>query len=449
MNLLAITKHAMLIERLRTAFEGAGHAVTVVPDHLHALAFEAWNGAHLMLVDAEGDPMDGYRLCHLLRAESRSLFRNLPIFLILDHPVGDDDRTRLAEADGDGFVEADASIETLLTTLGPLMEGALLRGQDARATLLAQGLSARHASRIAEVVRHLGFTLQACAPKDLFQAAMDLHPPILFMGLGGPVDKLQTALQGLTGLSRAPYPILVGKLPSEAAQRRLLTAGAMDWLTPPLSSPMLLHACRKAVEWIHGKRIRAECRFQINDLVEQHSLLELETSTLRSQVLTDSLTELLNRRAFDQHLEHAVNQWERHRRAFVLILGDLDYFKLINDRFGHLVGDQVLKAVAQRISSSLRRSDLAFRIGGEEFAIILSESSLHAGAEVAEKIRRRIDEQPVTLDSGQNVFPTMSFGLGSPDGAGSAALFARVDQALYAAKRKGRNRVELLAAAEL
>ena len=117
MNLLAITKHAMLIERLRTAFEGAGHAVTVVPDHLHALAFEAWNGAHLMLVDAEGDPMDGYRLCHLLRAESRSLFRNLPIFLILDHPVGDDDRTRLAEADGDGFVEADA-LELAIGYLG-------------------------------------------------------------------------------------------------------------------------------------------------------------------------------------------------------------------------------------------------------------------------------------------------------------------------------------------
>jgi len=444
MNLLAITKHAMLIERLRTAFEGAGHAVTVVPDHLHALASEAWNGAHLMLVDAEGDPLDGYRLCHLLRAESRSLFRNLPIFLILEHPAADEDRARLVEVDGDGFVEADASIQNLLTILGPLMEGALRRGQDARGILLAQGLPARQTSRIAEVVRHLGFTLQDCAPGDLFQAARDLHPPILFMGLGSSVDQLQAGLQSLGGLSRAPYPILVGRLPAEAEQRRLLTAGAMDWLTPPLSSPMTLHACRKAVEWIHVKRIQAECRFQINDLVEQRSVLQLETSALRSQVLTDSLTELLNRRAFDQHLEHAVNQWERHHRAFVLILGDLDYFKLINDRFGHLVGDQVLKAVAQRISASLRRSDLAFRIGGEEFAIILTESSLNAGAEVAEKIRRRIDEQPVTLDSGQNVFPTMSFGLGTPDGTDSAALFARVDQALYGAKRKGRNRVEVL-----
>jgi len=443
MNLLAITQHAMLLERLRTAFEGAGHSVTVVQDHLHALANEAWKGSHLLVVDASGEPLDGYRLCHLLRAESRTLFRNLPIFLVLDHPPTEQDQARLLEMDGDGFLEADASIQTLLTLLGPLLEGAMLR-QRVRAPLLALAVPPAQTARIAEVVKHLGFELQAGAREDMARLIEALRPPVLFLGLGRSLDQAQATLRSLAALPRTPYPILVGPLPSEAGQRRLLTAGAMDWLTPPLSGPMMLHACRKAVEWIHMRRIQDECRCQIKDLAEQRRVLELETSALRNEVLTDPLTELLNRRAFSQHLEHAVNQWERHRRSFVLILGDLDYFKLINDRFGHLVGDQVLKAVAQRISSSLRRSDLAFRIGGEEFAILLSESGLHAGAEVAEKIRRRIDEQPVTLDSGQNVFPTMSFGLGAPDSAEGAALFARVDQALYLAKRKGRNRIELL-----
>lgn len=69
---------------------------------------------------------------------------------------------------------------------------------------------------------------------------------------------------------------------------------------------------------------------------------------------TDPLTELLNRRAFDQNLDHAVRQWERHRRAFVLVLGDVDHFKLINDRFGHPVGDEVLRQLAIRIRSALR-----------------------------------------------------------------------------------------------
>jgi diguanylate cyclase (GGDEF)-like protein len=444
MNILAITRHPMLQERLRTAFEGAGHCVTVVPDHLHALANEAWNGAHLLLVDAEGDPLDGYRLCHLLRAESRVLFRNLPIFLILDHPPSEWDQARLQEMDGDGFIDADASIHSLLTTLGQLMDGPTPISPGHRTSLLATALPATRTAQIREVVKHLGFGLELCARKDLLPAIRDLRPPVLFMGLGGSVDRTQAALQSLAALPQTPYPIMVGHLPDEPAQRRLLMAGAMDWLPLPLSGPMMLHACRKAVEWIHIKRIQHECQFQIKDLVEQRRTLELETSALRSEVLTDSLTELLNRRAFNQHLEYAINQWERHHRSFVLILSDLDYFKLINDRFGHLVGDQVLKAVAQRITASLRRSDLAFRIGGEEFAVILTESSLPAGAEVAEKIRRRIDEHPVALESGQKVFPTMSFGVGAQDAADSASLFARVDQCLYVAKRKGRNRVEVM-----
>lgn len=445
MNLLAITRHEMLIERLRTAFEGAGHRIIVVPDHLHALANEAWNGAHLMVVDSAGSPLDGFRLCNLLRVESRSLFRNLPVFLVLDHPAGPVDQARLAEVDGDGFLDANASLHQLLTALGPLMEGAATpRGPRLRTTLLATGLTRGQTARIGEVAQHLGFELDTCARADLLQRARDLRAPILFLGRGRSVEACQALLQGLASLSRPPYPILVGPLPDEAGQRRLFTAGAMEWLVPPLSGPLLLHACRRAVEWIHIKRIQMECQVQLNDLVERRKVLELETSALRSEVLTDSLTELLNRRAFNQHLEHAVNQWERHRRSFVLILGDLDYFKLINDRFGHLVGDQVLRAVAQRMQASLRRSDLAFRIGGEEFAIILPESGLRAGADVAEKVRRRIDEAPVTLESGQNVFPTMSFGIGVPDDAGCATLFARVDQALYVAKRKGRNRIEVL-----
>ena len=240
-----------------------------------------------------------------------------------------------------------------------------------------------------------------------------------------------------------PATILVGGPVPEGSQRRLLNLAA-DWLELPLSAPLLLHRCRKALEGIHVKRLKQEYQRQISEMAHRRALLEMEASALRSEVLTDALTELLNRRAFSQNLEHAVSQWERHQRSFVLILGDLDYFKLINDRFGHLVGDLVLKAVGQRIRSSLRRSDLAFRIGGEEFAVLLMETSVQAGLDVAEKIRRRIEETPLTLESGQTVFPTMSFGVGTPDGQDAGKLFLRVDEALYLAKHKGRNRVELM-----
>jgi diguanylate cyclase (GGDEF)-like protein len=192
---------------------------------------------------------------------------------------------------------------------------------------------------------------------------------------------------------------------------------------------------------MHARRIQTEFESAIHDLRERRSMLEIEAAALRNEVLTDPLTELLNRRAFDQNLDHAMRQWERHRRAFVLVLGDVDHFKLINDRFGHPVGDEVLQQLAATIRSALRKSDLAFRIGGEEFAVLLTETSVKAGAEVAEKLRRLIDEDPVVLPSGQTIFPTMSFGVGGPGAITLATLMAQVDKALYQAKHLGRNRV--------
>ena len=444
MNLLAITQHTPLLERLRTAFEGAGHQVNAVPDQLSTLATEAWNQAHLILVDAHGDPMDGYRLCNLLRGESRALFRNLPIFIILDRAPEDEDRVRLLEADGDGFIDRDASIQRLLKVIGPLLDGPVTPSGRAQVPLLACGVPKADALYISEVVHHYGFTLACCAPGDLLNVLRESRPSLLFQGLDEAGEQAMEVLRSLQDLPQAPYPVLVGPILPETQQRRLLTAGAMDWLTLPLSAPMITHVVRRAMEWRHARRVQHECQVQISDLVGRRALLEMEASALRNEVLTDPLTELLNRRAFDQNLEHAIHQWERHRRSFVLIIGDLDYFKLINDRFGHLVGDLVLKSVAQRIHATLRRSDLAFRIGGEEFAILLSETTLAAGLEVAEKIRHRIDDTPLTLDSGQSVFPTMSFGIGGPDQEDSSNLFERVDQALYMAKHKGRNRVEVM-----
>ena len=443
MIILAITKHTGLVETLRTAFEGAGHQVRVMPDPLQALAAEAWNGAHLILADADAEPMDGYRFCHLLRGESRMLFRNLPIFLVLDHPPAAADQAALEAADGDGFLEVASSLHALLGTLGPLLEGVGNRPGGPLIPALAHGLRRLVADRIAEAVRHYGFELRICTRRELDAALAGPRPALLFLGVDATGEKAQSVLRIVDDPARAPYTVLVGGRVPEPVQRKLLVSGAMDWLGLPLSGPMLLHVCRKALEWVHMRRLKAEYQRQIHEMNERRVHLEMEASALRSEVLTDPLTELLNRRAFTQNLELAVNQWERHRRPFVLVLGDLDYFKLINDRFGHLVGDQVLKHVGLRIRGALRRSDLAFRIGGEEFAILLMETSLQAGAEVAEKIRLRIEQKPMTVESGQTVFPTMSFGVGVPDGT-EGNLFVRVDEALYMAKHKGRNRVEVM-----
>lgn len=443
MNLLAITRHADLVERLRTAFEGAGHRVFQVPDPLEALAGEAWERAQLILVDAVGDPMDGLRFCHLLRGESRALFQGLPIVVVFPEAPLPEDLDRLAEAGADGHLVASDGLQRILTLLGPMVEGAAGRVLGPGVPIVAAGLRAQLSKRISSVLTHFGFELKTASLRGLDAALTDHRAQIVLLGLDPAGTRALEALRQLQALEPRPYPILVGRLPGEALQRRLLLSGAMDWLHLPLSAPRLLHACNRGLAWLHARRVQQEFQFQLNDLRERRVMLEMEAAALRNEVLTDPLTDLLNRRAFNQNLENAFNQWSRHRRPFVLILGDLDYFKLINDRFGHLVGDEVLKGLAQRIRSSVRRSDLGFRIGGEEFALILNETILQAGTEVAEKLRHRIDATPFVLGSGQPLFPTMSFGVACPEGHTLESMFAAADEALYVAKRKGRNRVEV------
>lgn len=141
MNLLVISRHDGLVERLRMAFEGAGHRILHAADPLVALAQDAWGEAQVLLVDTEGDPMDGYRLCRLLRGEARVLFRNLPIFLILDHAPTDQDQQALHDSDGDGFIRAGHTIQQLLSHLGPVMAGGVSREEGQRVPILALGFT--------------------------------------------------------------------------------------------------------------------------------------------------------------------------------------------------------------------------------------------------------------------------------------------------------------------
>ncbi len=445
MNLLVISRHSALVDRLRTAFEGAGHAITHVEDQIQALAAEAWDAHQILLVDACGDPLDGYRLCQLLRGESRHLFQNLGIFIILDAPPSAEDLLRLEQSDADGFLSREDSIQQMLRLLGPALGGDFVRASGPPVPILAAGLRKATVNRLQGLLRHFHFDLHALSLQEIPAARSGLNASILLLEVRSDANRALADLQYLREQGGMPYVMLLGNPPEDALQRKLFFAGVADWLPLPLSEPRLLHACRRALEHLHAQRIKREFEQQIGELRERRVMLEMEAASLRSEVLTDPLTGLLNRRAFDQNLQHAIHQWERHRRSFVLILADVDHFKLVNDRFGHLVGDQVLKGLAQRMKNTLRRSDLAFRIGGEEFAVILTETTLKAGVEVAEKLRRRIDQEPIPLDGGQSVFPTMSFGVGDPDGDNPQGLFAQVDQALYRVKHTGRNGVEIAA----
>ena len=170
--------------------------------------------------------------------------------------------------------------------------------------------------------------------------------------------------------------------------------------------------------------------------------LAVENSQLYAQTekkaITDALTGLYNHRHFHERLDEEIARSLRSGRPFSLIMLDLDFFKLYNDTYGHLAGDQILKQVAQCIRSSIRGMDVAFRYGGEEFVVLLPETEAEQAREVAERIRKRIESEMKARGSRL----TVSLGVASwPDsGVTKESLIQAADAALYEAKRTGKNR---------
>ncbi|MBC53466.1 MAG: hypothetical protein CMQ34_06465 [Gammaproteobacteria bacterium] len=153
----------------------------------------------------------------------------------------------------------------------------------------------------------------------------------------------------------------------------------------------------------------------------------------------DYLTQTLNRRGFDARLDIAFSTARRYRRPLALIVVDIDYFKRINDRFGHSAGDQVLRAVAQILCEKVRSSDIVSRWGGEEFVILAPETPLNDAMRLSERLRESLAQ----LDHPGVGQVTASFGVAElADEQSEQALINHADQALYAAKAAGRNRVE-------
>ena len=170
---------------------------------------------------------------------------------------------------------------------------------------------------------------------------------------------------------------------------------------------------------------------------------QLHTEVQR-QAITDPLTELYNRRGFFEIGEHEIERSHRFARPLVAMMVDVDHFKLINDEFGHAVGDQVLQQISTRIRNNVRKVDIVGRYGGDEFAILLPELDIFSAVNVAERLRKKMEENPF-LVSNQSVPATISIGVAKimADMPNLDALLVRADHALYMAKNGGRNRVDV------
>ncbi|MCG7373160.1 diguanylate cyclase [Pseudomonas luteola] len=189
---------------------------------------------------------------------------------------------------------------------------------------------------------------------------------------------------------------------------------------------------------------------RLKTLSERVVSMEQEANDYRSHVeeqrkkaLTDPLTGLPNRAAWTERLDAEVSLWQRYHSSLLLAVIDVDHFKRINDDFGHLAGDKVLKIIGTQLSKKLRRTDFIARFGGEEFVVLLPNTSMEEGEPLIQALRAAIEACPFHF-KGERVTITCSAGLTAfQTGEGSKQAFERADQALYRAKRGGRNRIEL------
>jgi two-component system cell cycle response regulator len=404
----------------------------------------------IVLLDVMMPEMDGFEVCRRLKAGPAT--HHIPVVMVtaLDQPS---DRVRGLEAGADDFLTKPVSDIALIARVRSLTRlklvtdelrmraltskeigiqdpmlaalsdagrgGRVLVIDDRRASYerVAKVLAAEHRVDV-EVDPHEALFHAAEGDYDLLMISLGFEN---FDGL-----RLCSQVRSLERTRNVPILVIV-EAEDNARLLRGLEIGVNDYLVRPIDKNEMLARVRTQIrKRRYGVRLR--------DNVQ----LSMELA------VTDALTGLHNRRYMESHLTSLVEQALARGKPLALLVVDIDYFKAVNDVHGHDAGDDVLREFATRVKKSIRGIDLACRYGGEEFVIVMPETDMAVAAIVAERIRRRIAGEPFVIRDGSTALDvTISIGIAALSGVedNAAAILKRADQALYRAKRDGRNRV--------
>lgn len=284
----------------------------------------------------------------------------------------------------------------------------------------------RHLEKIPDFI----ITLVVCTSAEAGQATL-MHQSIDLIFL----DYLLGAQTGLDLIytlrqdgDRRPVIILTGQGDQRIAAATM-RAGADDYVVKEdLNPDTLRRSLRFVLERVEGERRRVQIEAELVRLAR-----------------FDELTGLYNRRYLLERLAQEALRAKRYGSPLCLMILDVDHFKHINDTYGHLIGDQVLARIGNILRDTIRVTDIAGRYGGEEFCIVLTETSLQGACVMAERLRQRIAAEACSADDGTTFQATCSIGVApyTPDLPDMQAFLVRADRALYKAKASGRNRVML------
>jgi two-component system cell cycle response regulator len=403
----------------------------------------------IVLLDVMMPGIDGIEVCK--RIKSNPATQHVPVVMVtaLDQP---EDRIRGLEAGADDFLTKPVNDISLFCRIKSLVRlkmltdelrvransnldvGAVLRtldtsnelpgkiamvdGRPSSAERIRQIVSTKHEvdcfDTPAKLIEHLA---NSTREHELVIVSLDDER---FDGL-----RLCSQVRQLENTRQTPLLIVVD--PDD--QQRLMKAldmGVNDYLMRPVDRQELLARINTQVRRF---RYTAQLRSNVKASIEL--------------AVTDALTGLYNRRYLESHLTHLIEHSVNRGKVLSIISLDVDFFKAINDTFGHDAGDRVLRELADRIRQLTRSVDLNCRVGGEEFVLALPNTDMLAAERIAERLRKAVASKPFDAESGNPIQVTISAGIANVIGADDdlAKLLKRADVALYKAKHEGRNRV--------
>jgi diguanylate cyclase (GGDEF)-like protein len=293
----------------------------------------------------------------------------------------------------------------------------------------------RNLQIIAEILEKVGYEITfASSGQQALERVEIIQPDLILLDLMMPqMNGLEVCEKLKSEPKFSEIPIIF--LTASSEQEHLLHAfekGAVDYVTKPFKTLELLARVRTHLELKYSRE-------QLKKLLQQQKELAKELERL---AYTDLLTGIWNRRHLCTLAERELNRAERYNLPLALLIIDIDYFKQVNDTYGHLVGDEVLTAIAQTVQNFLRKVDIFGRFGGEEFLVFLPDTEIRGAVIVAERLRESIAKATILITR-QNILVSVSIGVASYKSGDKTidAMIQRADTALYQAKNQGRNRV--------
>ncbi len=424
--------------------------VLTAGDGYQALAICERNQVDLVLLDIMMPGMDGFEVCERLKANPKT--SHIPVVMVtaLDQSA---DRVRGLKAGADDFLTKPVNDLQLISRVKSLLRLKTLsdelriraetaqtmgidellrtgegRGEESGQVLLVDG-RANSQERIIKALKPIADVSAISDPQAaLFEASETPFELVIVNANFDNYDPLRLCSQ-LRSLERTRFlPILIiTEQGDDDMVIRALELGVNDYIVRPVDPNELV---ARSLTQMRRKRYNDRLRASVKQTIEL--------------AVTDPLTGLSNRRYLDNHLSTLFNRSMARGRPLSVLITDIDRFKQVNDTYGHDAGDDVLREFARRIRSTVRGADLACRYGGEEFVVVMPDTSPEVAAAVAERLRSVVETVPFLLKStGEELNVTASFGISSRISSilTPGQLMKQADLALYEAKTGGRNRV--------